>query len=104
MDLLDIDMSNLTRAKRSQFGLFGPAYALLAYTLPEKGTQEEGSLRIQASGGYLGGKSRTPISIVTDRPNAPHRAVKDEDLYGTTGETCASNCMGNQSESCIDTR
>jgi len=45
-----------------------------------------------------------PISIVTNRPNAPHRAVKDEDLYGTTGETCSVKPIGNQSESCIDTR
>ena len=39
--------------------------------------------------GPLGYCWRTSISIVTNRPNAPHRAVKDEDLYGTTGETGA---------------
>ena len=46
------------------------------------------------------------ISIVTNRPNAPHRAVKDEDLYGTTGETGVrfTAALGNQLESCIDTR
>ena len=56
--------------------------------------------------GPLGYCWRTSISIVTNRPNAPHRAVKDEDLYGTTGETGArfTAALGNQLESCIDTR
>lgn len=48
----------------------------------------------QASGGSSRLESKPNISIVTYRPNVPHRAVKDEALHGTTGETSCLTARG----------